>query len=343
MKSDTLPQSVFLWCTLWCPTLKAEVFSRKKRRVLIGHCRREGAVTRKWRRLGQALNGFLKWALSFFWALLSVVLLGACNGEGGVGKENEVNEAQEQSSGGEAAAKNDSVYVVKVMHHSRGVSAAAPALRRPAAVVGAPDAGGPTAEAELKVDEPPRFLSLGCGGELTLAFGFERLTNGEGPDLEIVEFTDNVEPTRVDISTDGRSWRTVGEIGPGRLRLDISAVASRGETFRYVRLSDLYSQCEEGAYPGAEIDSVKALNWQVVTAREVRFTGAEPPFTPTLFIPDAGYFRIEVIMQEPTGSDVQSVTYRPPGGAAQVEMEALVTDDPRVYRTAPIKMKMTPK
>lgn len=247
-------------------------------------------------------------------------------------------EAPATQTDGQPEPPDAAVYAETVVRHARGISAPRPALMRPDAVLGAPDAGGPVAEAALTADEPPRFLSLGCGGELVVAFGDRRLSDVAGPDLEIVEAGDRVEPARVDVSTDGRTWRTVGEIGQDRSRLDVSTVARPGETFRYVRLSDLYADCDGGALPGMDVDAVRALGWREVTAREVRFTAAEPPFEPTSFIPESGSFRIEVVVREPSDAPVQPVTYRPPGDGAAVELDALATDDPLVYRTAPIDL-----
>jgi len=75
------------------------------------------------------------------------------------------------------------------------------------------------------------YLTLGCGGVLTLRFTNNVLTDRPGPDLYVFEIGPAVEPTRLWISRDGEHWLDVGEIAGGRADVDISGVARKGDFF----------------------------------------------------------------------------------------------------------------
>jgi OmpA-OmpF porin, OOP family len=128
-----------------------------------------------------------------------------------------------------------------------GREPAAPIASEPKSTLGAPDAGsGPT------------FLSLGCNGVLTLRFVDNALIDVKGPDLYVFEIGPAVEATAVAISDDNRQWIDLGRIEGSTRAVDISASVSAGETFQYVRLTNLSTVCG-GTSPGADIDALAAI------------------------------------------------------------------------------------
>jgi OmpA-OmpF porin, OOP family len=102
------------------------------------------------------------------------------------------------------------------------------------------------------------FVTLGCGGSLTLRFTDNALVNVDGPDLYVFEVGPSVEPTRLEISRDGETWIDVGKIAGGTAAVDIASAVQPGDSFTYVRLTDLKKDCG-GAWPGADIDAVGAI------------------------------------------------------------------------------------
>ncbi|NDV44815.1 OmpA family protein [Flagellimonas sediminis] len=100
-----------------------------------------------------------------------------------------------------------------------------------------------------------RFCSIGIGGVLVLEFTDNALTDVNGPDLFIFEIG-KVEPTVLEISKDGNEWIHVGEIEGGTAMVDIHEFVKPGETFTFVRLTDLMT---ESGIPGADVDAVAAI------------------------------------------------------------------------------------
>jgi OOP family OmpA-OmpF porin len=113
-------------------------------------------------------------------------------------------------------------------------------------------------EADYNIETRKGFLSLGCGGTLTVRFTDNALTNIEGPDLYIFEVGSEIEATQLEISVDGTQWISVGEISGGRAEVDIKDFVKEGEVFYYVRLTDLKGGCK-GNWPGADIDAIAAI------------------------------------------------------------------------------------
>lgn len=103
-----------------------------------------------------------------------------------------------------------------------------------------------------------RYVTLGCGGKLTLRFSDNALVDVPGPDLYVFEIGSALEPTALEISADGKTWIKVGKIAGGRADVDIAKWSGGGQSFRYVRLTDLKSDCGSGT-PGADIDAVGAI------------------------------------------------------------------------------------
>lgn len=97
--------------------------------------------------------------------------------------------------------------------------------------------------------------SLGLGGSLIVKFTNNALVDVKGPDLYVFEMG-QVEPTNLEISTDGSNWISVGTISGGVAEVDISKMAKPNEYYYYVRLTDLKSS---STVPGADIDAIAAI------------------------------------------------------------------------------------
>lgn len=101
----------------------------------------------------------------------------------------------------------------------------------------------------------PRIGNLGLNGVLTLEFSNNALTDVNGPDLYVFEMG-KIEPTKLEISKDGKEWLDIGKIEGGTAKVDIAEFVKPGETFNYIRLTDLATY---SAVPGADVDAVAAI------------------------------------------------------------------------------------
>jgi outer membrane protein OmpA-like peptidoglycan-associated protein len=101
----------------------------------------------------------------------------------------------------------------------------------------------------------PKICNLGLKGQITLAFTNNSLSNVKGPDLYVFEMG-AIEPTNLEISKNGMDWISVGKIEGGTAMVDIAPYVKTGDTFNYVRLTDLET---ESGIPGADIDAVAAI------------------------------------------------------------------------------------
>ena len=115
------------------------------------------------------------------------------------------------------------------------------------------EALGPSqGDASLRTD----CAFLGSGGILTLYFEDNSIIDVNGPDLFIFEMA-IIEPTNLEISKNGVEWINVGKIEGGTAFVDIKDFVKPGETFNYLRLTDLKTNF--GPPPGADIDAVAAI------------------------------------------------------------------------------------
>jgi outer membrane protein OmpA-like peptidoglycan-associated protein len=121
--------------------------------------------------------------------------------------------------------------------------------RDPQAALGPPDYVDKTKSGEV---------TLGCGGSLVVRFTDNALIDVPGPDLWVFEVGPAIEPTEVAISRDGKDWIDVGKIAGGTAGLDIAKFVKPGDSFTYVRLTDLKKDCG-GKWPGADIDAIGAI------------------------------------------------------------------------------------
>lgn len=143
----------------------------------------------------------------------------------------------------------DISFADEVVSFEKGNPCAGDADSQPEEVLGVPDYNRITAD---------NYTTLGCGGVLTLKFIDNVLVDIEGPDLYVFEIGPAIESTNLAISKDGQEWLEIGEIAGGRADIDISSFIEPGETFHFVRLTDLKTECG-GAWPGADIDAVGAI------------------------------------------------------------------------------------
>ncbi len=96
---------------------------------------------------------------------------------------------------------------------------------------------------------------LGIEGILTLFFKDNAILDVNGPDIYVFEIGE-IEPTNLEISKNGQEWINVGKIEGGTAFVDIKDYVKPGETFNYIRFTDLDTQSGQ---PGADIDAVAAI------------------------------------------------------------------------------------
>lgn len=120
----------------------------------------------------------------------------------------------------------------------------------PQAALGVPD---------FSADDKGGYVTLGCAGELVLAFEDNALVDVSGPDLYVFEIGPDTEPTALAVSPDGSDWTRVGRISGGKAEIDLAPYVAADAEFRFVKLVDLKSACGSGETPGADIDAVGAI------------------------------------------------------------------------------------
>lgn len=113
-------------------------------------------------------------------------------------------------------------------------------------------------EPDYNASRDTGFVTLGCGGSLTLEFTRSVIVDVPGPDIYIFEIGPDIEPTQLELSADGNRWINIGKISGGKASVDIQNFVSPNDRFRFVRLTDLKSACG-GNTPGADIDAVAAV------------------------------------------------------------------------------------
>lgn len=144
----------------------------------------------------------------------------------------------------------DISFADKVIEYKIGNPAPIAANSKPEDAVGTPN---------FNQVEISGFVSLGSGGELTLAFTDNALVNIDGPDLYIFEMGKYVEETYLYVSKDAKKWINVGKISGGNALVDIGDSTKIGEIFTYVKLVDAKTVTKDKSWPGADIDAVAAI------------------------------------------------------------------------------------
>lgn len=106
----------------------------------------------------------------------------------------------------------------------------------------------------------PRYVSLGCGGQITLEFTDNGFVDMEGPDIYVWEVGPSEESFQFEISKDGKTWLDLGIIPGGKSFIDIAPVVNDiRDIFYFVRITDQREICS-GDTPGADIDAVGTIS-----------------------------------------------------------------------------------
>jgi outer membrane protein OmpA-like peptidoglycan-associated protein len=115
-------------------------------------------------------------------------------------------------------------------------------------------------EPNYKNYQTPNFISLGCGGSLTVEFTDNGFMNLPGDDLYLFEVGPSKEPAKVEISKNGNDWIYAGKIAGGKSSIDLSKAGIDDETvFYFLRITDLKDLCKSKS-AGADIDAIGAIN-----------------------------------------------------------------------------------
>lgn len=115
-------------------------------------------------------------------------------------------------------------------------------------------------EPNYKNYQTPNFLSLGCGGSLTVEFTDNGFMNLPGDDLYLFEVGPSQEAAKIEISQNGIDWVYAGKITGGKSSLDLSNEGIDTETvFYFLRITDLKELCKSKS-AGADIDAIGAIN-----------------------------------------------------------------------------------
>lgn len=198
----------------------------------------------------------------------------------------------------------------EIVSFTPGTPAAVENASHPEKSLGEPDYTG-------TVDD--NYVTLGCGGSIVYRFTDNALTEVDGPDLYVFEIGPVIEPMDLAISVDAESWIDVGRIEGSTAAVDIAPFVKPGETFSYVRLTDLKQNCT-GDWPGADVDAVGAIGAgrRVVLDSAVLFAVDESTLKPEaeaalLKLADEikGYQNVRAIVEghtDDTGSDAHNLT-----------------------------------
>lgn len=107
-------------------------------------------------------------------------------------------------------------------------------------------------------------MCLGAGGVLVLEFNVN-IFDGPGDDIYVFEVGDDVEATKVEVSSDLKTWYEAGVAEGKTAGVDLNGKVPEGSRFRYVRLTD-QKEHPNGEWPGADIDAVAGLNIKVISS-----------------------------------------------------------------------------
>jgi hypothetical protein len=100
------------------------------------------------------------------------------------------------------------------------------------------------------------MFSLGTGGSITVAFTDNTVIDGPGPDLRVWGDATNDENVIIEVSPDGRTWKSFGPLREVAT-LDLQTIGL--ELVRYVRITD-DAIPEPSGNNSAEVDAVEALH-----------------------------------------------------------------------------------
>lgn len=115
-------------------------------------------------------------------------------------------------------------------------------------------------EPNYKNYQTPNFISLGCGGSLTVEFTDNGFMNLPGDDLYLFEVGPSKEPAKIEISQNGIDWIYAGKIAGGKSSIDLSKEGIDEESvFYFLRITDLKDLCKSKS-AGADLDAIGAIN-----------------------------------------------------------------------------------
>lgn len=142
-----------------------------------------------------------------------------------------------------------------IIDFNQGKPASKPPFNNPKNSLGEPDFK------RYSTPYDPKYVSVGCGGSLTVKFVDNGFIDVPGDDLVFFEIGPSIEPFNLEISSDGKEWLELGEIEGGPSTIDISKalpVSKRQQIFHYIRITDLEYFCN-GPTPGSDIDAIGAI------------------------------------------------------------------------------------
>lgn len=116
---------------------------------------------------------------------------------------------------------------------------------------------GPPNGVAISLGDDPDGTDNACTYHVTVEFTDNRLVDGPGPDLHVVELG-AAESVFVSIGVDAEQLRLVGTLEAGSAAIDISPVADPDEEFSVVRLCDGPEVASE--VPGTDVDAIAALH-----------------------------------------------------------------------------------
>jgi hypothetical protein len=106
-------------------------------------------------------------------------------------------------------------------------------------------------------DVEGEVVTLGIGGEIVVEFDVY-ITDGEGNDIYVFEVGPDVEATKVEVSTDLKSWIYVGDADGSISGVDITGKVPAGAKYRYARITDIKGQ--PSTWSGADVDAVAVIH-----------------------------------------------------------------------------------
>ncbi|MBT0956505.1 hypothetical protein IV417_03835 [Alphaproteobacteria bacterium KMM 3653] len=188
----------------------------------------------------------------------------------------------EHGKGSVTVALGAAGFANAVVSYAPGDIAPVPAGANPTAALGPPDHRGSR--------NGGAWVSLGCGGALTLAFPEPGISDGLGADIYVFEAGREVEATMIAISRNGTDWIEIGPLPARRTAVDIADKADLGVSYPYLRLTDTGKACNS-RFPGADIDAVAVISG--MDDADTSENGAIPFAEGSASLSDAGAFAIK--------------------------------------------------
>ena len=162
-------------------------------------------------------------------------------------EEKQARRNRQQSSSNASGGRPSSAFADSVLAYNTGSRSPEDRFRNAREALGSPNWDG--------VNFGRGFVSLGCGGALTLSFSGGRNMNVAS--VRIHEIGSAVEPTRIDVQTQ-RGWQRLGNVSGSTDTITLRSP----QPLAAVRLTDLQRNCGDRT-PGADIDAVELIGSSV--------------------------------------------------------------------------------